>query len=150
MPFLELPKREINQTMNPEANRGFDRSHLTPDFIAEEARKSDLLLQAALLREQGQEELASARFADAAEIEEQLANRAEEAGDTERSLRYRFSAASGWAQAGDFHHALSLLRTLSERADTSPSLRERIQSFTETVRAQRGQWHAALREASLT
>jgi hypothetical protein len=83
----------------------------------EEAHKSDLLLQAALLRAEGQEELAASRFADAATLEEQLAQRADEEGNALRAIRSQFSAASAWANAGDFHHALTLLQSLEQRAD---------------------------------
>ncbi|GDX41385.1 hypothetical protein LBMAG21_16770 [Armatimonadota bacterium] len=120
------------------------------DYHAEETRKSNLLLQAALLREQGRYERAATLFAEAAAIEERLAESAEAKGDVSRALRHRFSAASGWAQAGDFYHALALLHSLEERADAPPALRERIQAFSQVVNEQRERWSFALREASLT
>ena len=46
-------------------------------YPEEETQKSKLLLQATLLRAEGQEELASARFAEVATLEEWLAQRAE-------------------------------------------------------------------------
>ncbi len=119
------------------------------DYNAEDARKSNLLLQAALLREQGQYERAASLFAEAAAIEERLAESAEAQGDTPHALRHRFSAASGWAQAGDFHHALALLSILEESSDTPPSLRERVQAFTRVVKEQRERWALALSQASL-
>jgi hypothetical protein len=119
------------------------------DFAQEEARKSDLLLQAALLRDQGELEQASERFAAAAEIEERLAEDAEARNDLEKALRLRYSAASGWAHAGDFHHALALLRALEARADTPAALRTRIHAFAERVQKQRARWHRSLRETAL-
>ncbi|MCX6378663.1 MAG: hypothetical protein NT023_04175 [Armatimonadetes bacterium] len=118
----------------------------TFDCNAEDARKSNLLLQAALLREQGQYDRAASLFAEAAAIEERLAESAEAQGDTPHALRHRFSVASGWAQAGDFHHALALLSILEERSDTPPSFRERVQTFTRVLREQRKQWSLALGE----
>ena len=119
-------------------------------YPEEEVQKSNLLLQAALLRAEGQEELASSRFAEAATLEEQLAQRAEAEGDTLRAIRSHFSAASAWANAGDFHHALTLLQTLVQRADAPEPLRVRAQAFAETLRVQRRQWHNTLQEASLS
>lgn len=119
------------------------------DFSEEEIRKSNLLLQAALLRDQGDLEQASERFAAAAEIEERLAADAETRHEWEKALRLRYSAASGWAYAGDFHHALALLRTLEAHAETPPALRTRIYAFAERVQAQREQWHQSLRETEI-
>lgn len=119
------------------------------NFAEEEVKKSNLLLQAALLRDQGELEQASERFAAAAEIEERLAADAEAHHDWEKALRLRYSAASGWAYAGDFHHALALLRTLEAHADTPLALRCRIHAFAERVQAQREQWHQSLRETAL-
>jgi len=115
----------------------------------EEVRKSNLLLQAALSRDQGDQEQAAERFAVAAEIEERLAADAEARQEWEKALHLRYSAASGWAYAGDFHHALALLRTLEANAKTPPALRVRIHSFAERVQAQREQWHQSLRESAL-
>jgi hypothetical protein len=119
-------------------------------YPEEEARKSDLLLQAALLRAEGQEELAASRFAEAATLEEQLAQRADAAGDALRAVRSHFSAASAWANAGDFHHALTLLQILEQRADAPEPLKARARAFAETLRVQRRHWHNTLQEASLS
>ena len=119
-------------------------------YSEEEGRKSGLLLQAALLRAEGQEELAASRFAEAATLEEQLAQRAEADGNAQRALRSRFSAASAWANAGDFHHALTLLQALEQRADVPEPLKVRVRAFAETLRVQRRQWHNTLQEANLS
>ena len=118
-------------------------------YPEEEKRKSNLLLQAALLRAEGQEELAASRFAEAAELEEQLAERADAAGDANRALRSHFSAASAWANAGDLHHALTLLQILEQRPDTPEPLKARVHAFAETLRDQRRHWYDRLQEASL-
>src|SRR5579871_2642594 len=82
------------------------------DIATEETHKSNLLLQAALLRDQGDLDQASSVFAAAAEIEERLAQAADARNDHAHALRAWYSAASAWAHAGDFHHALILLRML--------------------------------------
>lgn len=119
-------------------------------YPEEEARKSDLLLQAALLRAEGQEVLSASRFAEAAALEEQLSRLADAEGDVPRALRSYFIAASAWASAGDFHHALSLLQILELRADAPESLKDRARAFGETLRNQRRQWQNTLQEASLS
>lgn len=116
------------------------------DRESEEARKSNLLLQAALLRDQGDLEQASALFATAAEIEERLAQDADSRTDTAHALRSWYSAASAWAHAGDFHHALTLLRMLEDRPNVPAALRSRIQAFSEKVQQQREHWRETLRE----
>ena len=119
-------------------------------YPEEEYRKSDLLLQAALLRAQGQDEMASVRFAEAGVLEERLALRAEAEGDVRRALRAHFSAATAWANAGDFHHALTLLQIFEGRADVPEPLKLRARAFAETLRIQRRQWQTTLQEASFT
>ena len=119
---------------------------VTTDVATEETRKSNLLLQAALLRDQGQLEQASALFATAAEIEERLAIEADKRKDNAHALRSWYSAASAWAHAGDFHHALTLLKALEGRADVPAALRTRIHAFSEQVQQQRQHWSETLRE----
>jgi hypothetical protein len=89
-------------------------------------------------------------FREAAAIEERLAQRADAEGDTLRAVRSHFSAASAWANAGDFHHALTLLQILEQRGDAPEPLKARARAFAETLRAQRRQWHNTLQEASLS
>ena len=119
-------------------------------YPEEEAQKSRLLLQAALFRAQGQEEAAASLFAQAAALEERLAERADAGGDSLRAARSHFSAASAWANAGDFYHALELLQAFERRTDTPEPLKARARAFAETLRVQRRQWQDTLLQASLT
>ncbi|MBC7527967.1 MAG: hypothetical protein H7308_10495 [Chthonomonadaceae bacterium] len=119
-------------------------------YPQEEAYKSALLLQATLFRAEGQEEDAASRFAEVATLEERLAQRADAEGEGLRAIRSRFSAASAWANAGDFHHALTLLQTLEQRSDVPDLLKERARTFAETLRLQRRQWQETLQEVSLS
>ncbi|MGH9844467.1 MAG: hypothetical protein ACREEM_37575, partial [Blastocatellia bacterium] len=52
--------------------QGINRTGLEAAFEAEEARKSNLILEAQLLREQARADEAVAKFAEAARIEESL------------------------------------------------------------------------------
>lgn len=118
-------------------------------YPEEEARKSSLILQATLLRAEGQEEQAASRFAEVAALEEQLGRRADAEGNALRAVRSQFSAASAWANAGDFYHALSLLQLLEQRADAPEPLKMRAHTFAETLRVQRQHWQNTLQEAGL-
>lgn len=55
-----------------ESVRGISESGSSEAFLADEARKSRLILEARLLRQRKEAEAAAAKFAEAAAIEEQL------------------------------------------------------------------------------
>lgn len=130
--------------MTQHLTHGINRQGLDAAFEAEEARKSSLMLEAQLLREQGQVEAAAAKFAQAAEIEERLSDICGAKGLMEKSFVHRFSAASCWAQAGDSYHAITLCDDLLTRADLPERLRQHISDYAHTLRARRAQWYAEL------
>src|SRR5205809_582651 len=72
--------------MSQQPARGISRQGLDAAFEAEEARKSRLILEARLLREQQQDEGAADRFAQAAEIEERLSDICEAKNLVEKAL----------------------------------------------------------------
>src|SRR5712692_8547284 len=123
---------------------GIDRHGLDASFDADEALKSDLIVEAQLLTTQQQPDAAADRFARAAEIEERLSSRCADLGLREKSWVHLFSAASCWARAGDFHTAIGLGEQLQAEADLPPRLRQRVQEFTDTIRKRRTQWAAGL------
>ena len=123
---------------------GIARQGLDADFESDEARKSNLLLEARLLAAQGED--AAEKFAQAAQIEEDLARRCAALGLAEKSSVHQFSAASCWAQAGDFYHAILLCDELLSRADLPERLRQRIQDYSATLRQRRHQWYAGVAE----
>jgi hypothetical protein len=123
--------------------RGIDRQGLPPSFEADEVRKSNLLLEAHLLQAQQPDEAAD-RFARAAEIEERLSQECRDRGLPEKSWVHQFSAAGCWAQAGNFHEAITLGDELLAVPDLPPRLRQQVQEFTQTLRQRRRQWLAAL------
>jgi hypothetical protein len=136
--------------MNEPSNSGIDRHGLDAPFDAEEARKSNLILEGQLLSAQQQPDAAADRFAQAAEIEERLADHCAAAGLMEKSWIHRFSAASCWARAGDFHTAIVLGEQLLAQSDLPARLRQRVQDFTQTLRQRRVQWAANLALTSIT
>jgi hypothetical protein len=73
-----------------------------------------------------------------------LADKCEEKRLIEKSFVHRFSAASCWAQAGNFYHAIALCDSLLARSDLPARLRGRIQDYDQTLRARRTQWYEEL------
>lgn len=62
----------------------------------------------------------------------------------EKSFVHRFSAASCWAQAGNFYHALAWCDDLLARVDLPDHLRQHIHDYAHTLRVRRAQWYAEL------
>jgi hypothetical protein len=124
--------------------RGIDRQGLDASFDADEALKSNLIVEAQLLSAQQQPDAAADCFAQAAAIEERLSARCAEHGLREKSRVHLFSAASCWARAGDFHTAIALGEQLRAEPDLPARLRQRVQEFTDTIRKRRTQWAAGL------
>jgi hypothetical protein len=118
---------------------GIDRVGLDASFDADEALKSNPLVEAQLLITQQQSDAAADRFARAAEIEERLSARCADQGLREKSWVQLFSAASCWAQTGDFHTAIGLGEQLLAETDLPSRLRQCVQEFTETIRKRRTQ-----------
>lgn len=129
--------------MDAQRARGISRHGLNEQFAAEEARKSALILEARLLRDQ-QDEGAAARFAEAAAIEEQLSELCEAQGLAEKANLHRFSAASCWALAGNFYRALILCDDLLSRSDLPVRLWQRVSEYARVVRQRRAEWYAGL------
>jgi hypothetical protein len=130
--------------MSQHEHRGISRQGLDSAFEVEETNKSNLILKATLMREQGQEEAAATLFAEAAEVEERLGEECFKHHLLEKSFVHRFSAASCWAQAGNFYQAIVISEDLLASADLPERLRQRLQDYVRTLRARRTQWYAEL------
>ena len=125
--------------MSQQPARGISRKGLDAAFEAEEVRKSNLILEAHLLREQQKEDKAAIKFAQAAGIEGRLSKICEKKGLVEKLFVHHFSAASCWAQSGNFYHAIALSDDLLARTDLPNRLRQHIHDYTHTLRARRAQ-----------
>ncbi len=123
---------------------GVNRQGLDQAFASDEARKSDLILAAQLMLSQGQDESAASKLAEAAALEERLSERCAAAGLQEKAWVHRFSAASCWAQAGNFYQAITLCDDLLAQHDLPERLRERVRDYVRQLRARRAQWYADL------
>ena len=130
--------------MSESSSRGIPQSGLGEAFLAEEARKSRLILEGRLLRQRQQPEAAAAKFAEAAAIEEQLGETCAEQELREKSFVHYFSAASCWAQAGNFYEAISLCDQLLAADDLPDPLRARIEHYADALRNRRAQWYGEL------
>jgi hypothetical protein len=130
--------------MTQQLPQGVSRQGLDATFEADEAQKSSLILHAQLLRQQHQDEAAATQFAEAARLEERLSDWCEAQGLVEKAVVHRFSAASCWAQAGDFYHAIALCDDLLARTDLPSRLRQRIADYAQTLRDRRAHWYEEL------
>jgi hypothetical protein len=124
--------------------RGLSRQGVDATFVADEAQKSRLLLEAQLLRAQQQAEAAADKLVEAAMIEERLRERCFTMGLREKAFVHGFSAASCWAQAGDFHHAIGVCQDLLAHSDLPPRLRHRVDAYAKTLCIRRAQWYEEL------
>ena len=80
----------------------------------------------------------------AAALEERLSERCVARGLRDKARVHRFSAASCWAQAGDFYDAIALCDELLTRTDLPEPVRRRVSDYVHTLRARRAQWYAEL------
>ena len=133
--------------MRRQRARGVSSRGLDPALAEEEARKSALILEARLLRKQLDEEAAADKLAEAARIEERLADACAAKGLVEKSLLHRFSAVSCWAQAGNFYRAIALGREVLLQPGLPERLRTRVEEYVQTLRQRRARWYQALAPA---
>jgi hypothetical protein len=124
--------------------RGISESGVTEAFLADEARKSRLILEARLLRQRKEPEAAAVKFAEAAAIEEQLGETCARQQLQEKSFVHYFSAASCWAQAGNFYEAIALCDQILAAPELPQPLRARIEQYADALRSRRAQWYGEL------
>ena len=124
--------------------QGIARQGLDAQFESDEARKSNLILEARWLAAHGED--AAEKFAQAAQIEADLARRSAACDLAEKSFVHQLSAASCWAQAGDFYHAVHLCDNLLAHTDLPERLRRRVQEYSAILRQRRHQWYAGVAE----
>jgi hypothetical protein len=108
--------------------------------------KSNLLLKAQMAEAESKEDEATQFFAEAAQLEEQLAAECDKEANNEKAHAHRFSAASCWAQAGDFYRALLLYEEILKETTVTPLLREHIAAYAQSLRVRRNFLWQALRQ----
>lgn len=125
--------------MNADENI-IDRSMLPESFLNAESKKSNLILEAGFLHLQGDYTAAADRFALAAELESVLADQSVEMGSWQKAFFHSFSAISCWSRAGDLHRALALGEELLRAENLSPSQRQQVTAFLDSLRKRMAQW----------
>lgn len=118
----------------------FDRSALSESFRQTERKKSNLLLEANILHLQGAYEAASDQFAIVAALESDLASQLAEAKNFDKAFVHLFSAVSCWAKAGDLHRALAMGEELLRAENLSPSQRQQVTVYLDSLRSRMIQW----------
>ncbi len=118
------------------------RNGLDTHFIEAETHKSNLILEANLLKAQKQYQQAADKFAKAAQIEEQLSEIVFQKGLMDKYFVHRFSALSCWAQAGNIYQAIIMGEALLAHNDLPDSLRLGIQKHLQILQTRRTRWFA--------
>lgn len=126
--------------MSDQPRRGISRAGLDAAFEAEEAAKSNLLIEARLHRGYGRHDEAATKLAEAAPIEERLTRVCLEKGLLEKAWVHWFSAISCWAGAGNYYAAIRLGDEMLARPDLPERQRRRLQEYIQSLRARRASW----------
>jgi hypothetical protein len=126
--------------MSEEKRVAIDRSDLPSTFLVEERLKSNLILEANLLKAQGQYEVAAVKFAEAAEIEEKLAKQLATLDRQNKAFVHQFSAISCWVQAGNLYRALRLGETLLQAENLPEPQRQRVKEYLDVLHSRFVQW----------
>ncbi len=119
---------------------GISRNGMEPEWIARESTKSNQLIRAWMLQEQGDVDTAVDLYAQVAETEEELADYCLRIGLSEKAWHHQFAAASTWASAGDLHRALQQCEKMLNDKTVSAAMFKEVRDYAEKLREQRRQW----------
>ncbi len=123
-------------------NAGISVEGIAPEWAAKEVDKSNRLIRAHMLEEQGDVDTALSLYAQVAEMEEQIAEYSRSIGLQEKSWYDILSAAGCWAKAGDLYRALQHYESLLNDPTLSPQMRKVVHEFADKLRERRRQWIA--------
>lgn len=121
---------------------GISVEGIAPEWSAKETEKSNKLIQAWMLEEQGEVDTALNLYAQVAEMEEQIAEYSKSIGLQEKSWFDALSAAGCWMRAGDLYRASQRCDTLLRDPALSPAMQKAVREFAETLQERRRQWLA--------
>lgn len=119
---------------------GVSRANLSDAYKHQEREKSNLILEANFLKQQGLYPQAAHKFAAAAAIEEALAQQLVQTNHLDKAFFHHFSALSCWTQAGDLHRALLLGEMLLQTNTLSTAQREQVAHYLQTLENRMTQW----------
>lgn len=120
--------------------QGVDRAGLSGSFLTDEQHKSNLIVEANLLKLREEYEAAAEKFAAAAQIEEKLVQELINLNRKEKAFIHLFSAVSCWAQAGDLHRALMLGNNLVHLEGIASPHQQAAQEYINVLRSRYIQW----------
>lgn len=126
------------------SEQGISRQGLGNEFAAVESRKANLVLEAKMLAAQQRADEAAVLYAQAAEMEEQLAGLCESAGQLDLAWVHRFGEVRGWALAGNVHSAIRLGESMIARPELPERLRRTVAEYVQGLRNRRARWSAEL------
>lgn len=107
---------------------------------SQETDKSNLIIEANFLKIQGRYQDAARKFAEAAQIEEQLAEDWLNQGKGTEAALHQLSALSCWGQAGDLYRAMTMGEQLLMKSDLSNSQRSDLLDYLRQLQQRYTQW----------
>ena len=125
---------------------GISIKGMTPEWQAREGEKSNKMLRAWMLEEQGEADRAMTLFAEVAEEEEQIRDYCHSLGLFDKAYINAVSAAGCWARAGDLYRALQGYDALLNDPTLTPRMRNRVCELADKLRERRRQWSAFRRQ----
>jgi len=105
-----------------------------------ETYKSNLIIEANFLKIQGLYQDAAGKFAEAAQIEEQLAEQWLAQGAGTEAAIHQLSALSCWGQAGDLYRAMNMGEQLLTQSYLSSIQRTDLLAYLQQLQQRYTQW----------
>jgi hypothetical protein len=133
--------------MSHQKKNSISRKGLSEEFNKSEKQLSGLILEGYLLKQQEHYEEAANKYAQAAEVEEELCTELLKKGLMEKYYSHLFSAASCWAQAGNIHQAIWMTNRLLQYSNIPERLRKEVEEYQQTLRIKRDRWFAFLTQS---
>ena len=125
---------------------GISIKGMEPEWLDREADKSNKLIHARMLEEQGEVDAALNLYAEVATEEEQIADYCRRLGLIEKSYINAISAAGCWVRAGDLYRALQGYEALLNDSALTPRMRDNVCELADKLRERRRQWSAFQRQ----
>jgi hypothetical protein len=113
------------------------------------AHKSNLSIEAWILRETGYLEEAATKFAEAGRLEEELQCFCLEHGFIQKSFVHAFSSVYCWVYAGDTHHALVLCENIFKQKGLTEPLKQKAEQLLDSLHKTRKQYWDTFHEEML-
>jgi hypothetical protein len=110
------------------------------EYGDKEVKKSNLILEAGILKAKGCLEEAAIKFAEAGGLEEELQCFCQQNGFEKKSFVHAFSAVYCWIHAGDTHHALVLCKNIFKQKGLTEPLKQKAEQLLNDLHKMRKQY----------